>query len=440
MTIIVYCEQTGLLCPTSQVHGKITCSQCGEVDPKGHEVHVFQGAFCPLHQVIHYRWIHKDWSLFATDLFEKRRLADPHISAVPTESGIEKFFTKKYFWLVNGSNCTAPEFREVLWTGFEEDVDVLRRPSDTGYLKSKPLGIQAPYLSALYEWLLSRSEWDEYKELVQYSQLPKQEKQQINKTITSPTPTNIFKFLWMFRRFIPGWNTNRTLGRRPHSALIIDEIRWSTGRMDGLEKKEIETLEKIGPESEYWGVWEDLWPKTSKLNGAISDFHQEFKYLGISYGQTLELMDGSPGNAGRTWQEVISNMVNWPLVFQKGGMIASEGQNHKAGFINNFSSYLAAASQVKVLSTSSTSPLITSMPLEWVLSSRDPLSFTFQAPDLTKSCLQETLLALTSWIIGKDQTPVKLFVSQSLSQNNRWFLSFEVRLQNTSVEIIEKPE
>jgi hypothetical protein len=201
------------LFPTYTSHGNVICSQCGEVNPETHEFFEFIGAYCPFDKEIHYRWINRDWSLLKPPLLRRRLRDEPIVTPVKTEYSIDSHFLKEFVW--NGdTSCFALDYLEVRWTGFEQETNTLLRPADTGYSQISQVGMHTPFLAAIIEWLLNEDAHVEIADLSKHSLLPTREKNAIQRAVMIPTPSNIFKMLWVMHRLIPGWHHKRSLGRR----------------------------------------------------------------------------------------------------------------------------------------------------------------------------------------------------------------------------------
>ncbi|MHA2501620.1 MAG: hypothetical protein ACXAE3_01925, partial [Candidatus Kariarchaeaceae archaeon] len=329
----------------TQLHqGRIVCTNCGteisdhtQTDTRYHKFFQYVGAFCPFEKMIHYRWIPTDYALEEDPILRPKQAIEPSILPKKTEYGAERHFLKSQFW--NGKeNCYDPGYIEVFWSDFEESQLSLLRPTDTGYLKTNNNGIHTPFIGATIEWLLKKHLWDEIVKLTKHSSFAKREKDIILKAVTQPTPSNIFKLLWTFKRFIPGWNSKRSLGKRSPSMLIQDEIRWTTNRLEDLDKVDRERLIRSVSEPSHWNTWPELWPVEWELGSSLAEFGPHLSLIGIHYdqeGKELGLIT-SPKKHERSWMEIAEKMIEWPVNVNKGGEInQSLSQRTERGFVSS---------------------------------------------------------------------------------------------------------
>jgi hypothetical protein len=419
--------------------GEVICGHCGEVNPDSHEYFEFIGAFCPIDKEIHYRWINVDWMNRSVKILRKKTKDEPLITPIKTEHGIENYFLKQLVWAAD-VDCLTPDYIEVLWTGIELGNQPLLRPADTGYSQLNRRGIHAPVLAALFEWLLQESSHLQIAELAKHCSLPSREKNSIIRAVTLPTPSNIFNMLWVMHRLIPGWHHKRSLGRRSPSLLLQDEIRWTTNRLEDLNKRDRERLIRCGPEQEYWGSWADLWPTDLPIGNTLSEFGSELKMLGIDYGETLKLITNPNRiSGGRSWVEVAVRFIHWPLMMKKGGIIdLKRSKQLTTGFMENLQRSLSVSTFVAAKSDSHWFAYIMSrLPLCWIRDEQDAsLSFTTNIDDISAELLQQTLLVLEPWFNGKTDLNV-CFIIQGKQpvKLNRVVNSFTKRIKSVNITV-----
>jgi len=437
--IVVLC--IGKLVPCKVEHGRTTCTSCGLIDPN-HEIYEFMGSYCEYHKSIHYRWINKDWSQQNTKLFRKRRIEDPIISPIPTENSLERFYLRGYFWVINLSTCSSPDFNEVMWTGYEESESILLRSMDTGYRLINQHGVHAPILASIFEWFLHRYIWVELRELVAISNLTQQLKNSIINAIDNPTPTNVFKFLWSFHNYIPGWHSSRSLGRRSPSLLLQDEIRWTTNRITDLDESELKRLKKCGPEEDLWGSWKEMWPTEVELTGNLTEFGSELIRIGIKYTNQMDIVfDNGLVKNSRTWDEVAIKLIEWPLEFDIGGILNhSNSIRSNNGFISNLQKKISI-SVPKIIESKNNNwedYLKVRMPLSWELieTNENIITFTLSSEQVNENMLNNTLRSLEPWIKNQANHDVLLIIIGDISNNHRTLLnSMTKRLIGTLVKI-----
>ncbi|MHA2253024.1 MAG: hypothetical protein ACXAD7_21860 [Candidatus Kariarchaeaceae archaeon] len=446
---IVKCDlyPDGGLFPTFTKHGNAICSQCGEVNPESHAFFEFIGAYCPFDKEIHYRWINRDWSLLKPPLLRRRVRDEPIITPIKTEYGIDKHFLKEFVW--NGDkSCFTPDYLEVRWTGFEQEANTLLRPADTGYSQISQVGMHTPFLAAIIEWLLNEDAHIEIANLSKHSLLPTREKNAIQRAIMIPTPSNIFKMLWVMHRLIPGWHHKRSLGRRSPSLLLQDEIRWTTNRLDDLDKVDRERLFRCGPEEDHWGVWPELWSKDISLGKTLAEFGPELHRLGIEYGETLKLIEKpNTSKNERSWLDIAAKLVHWPLSMEKGGKINLEGSTRLLnGFVANLKKNIGVSIAPQSLNRRKWQAYISSrLPLCWIEEkTRDHKhsTFTTSVTSLAVEILQSTLLCLEPWIRGETDHKLTFVIKGVVPENLLQAVkSFEMRIQdyNIFVEISSHP-
>ncbi|MHA2405029.1 MAG: hypothetical protein ACXADH_18700 [Candidatus Kariarchaeaceae archaeon] len=431
-------NQRGLI-PTRLISGEVICSHCGEVNPDSHEYFEFIGAFCPIDLEIHYRWINIDWTNRPPKIFRKKTKDEPLITPIKTEHGIEKYFLKQLVWDGN-EKCLTPDYIEVLWTGIESNNEPLLRPADTGYSQLNRKGIHAPVLAALFEWLLLESSHLQIAELAKHCSLPPREKNSIIRAVTLPTPSNIFNMLWVMHRLIPGWHYKRSLGRRSPSLLLQDEIRWTTNRLEDLNKRDRDRLLRCGPEQEYWGSWQDLWPSEITLGNTLSEFGPNLKMLGIDYGESLKLIaNPNKTSGGRSWVEVAVRFIHWPLMMKKGGIIDLERSAHlTTGFMDNLQRSISVSTVVTTKTDSHWFAYIMSrLPLCWIRDEQDAsLLFTTNFDDVSPELLQQTLLVLEPWFNGKCDLNIGfIFQGKQPPPLNSVVSSFTKRINSVNVSV-----
>jgi hypothetical protein len=434
----VKCPEDNLLYPCHDSDFNIICTNCGAVDSSSHKNFEFLGAYCPYHKQIHYRWIEKEFGFDELNELRLRNFTDASISPSSTDNGIEKFFLKEYFWQTNEGICMAPDYIEVQFTGIE-DVMILRRPTDTGYHSISSLGIYAPFLSAVFEWLYHEKEWNELLELVKVKNIAENEKSIIYKAIKQPTPTNIFQLLWTFKQYIPNWPNNRKLGRRPPSNLIIDEIRWTSGLIQDLNHKEIEKLRKSVSEDSYWASWPEIWPEEVSLNRPINEIGTELKRIGLKYTSRLQLIENPDITKNeRSWKDIIVKMKNWSIKYEKGGKIDKSSSIIKSnGFFERLQEYLGASEKARNKEANS-NHLKIYLPLEWNLVKEDKgcIYFKYSEELLNKEILAKTLIALKPWIEGKELLKVMIILEEKqINGQSSLVQSFQSRIENTNIFI-----
>jgi len=441
-------ERSKGLVSTILDQNRLICSNCGTVvsdqyrtDTTAHLFYEFIGAFCPIDKMIHYRWIRTTWSVSEHPEIRPREEHEALILPKSTEVGAEKYFKKGYYWnSEDGNTCYDPGFTEVVWSDFDDSKFVLLRPTDTGYLKINTQGIHTPFIAALIEWLLKQDQWNELAELASKSVIHDREKKIIKKAVAQPTPSNIFKFLWTFKRYIPGWNSKRSLGKRSPSMLIQDEIRWTTNRLEDLDEVDRERLIRYGPEPQYWGVWPELWPKELELGSTLADFGPHLGKIGLDYDQSLRLIhDPDIKKNQRSWMEMADKMIQWPINIKKGGQIDKNlSQRGDRGFVDNLKNNLAVAIEKRVEPKGKwVEYLVLNLPLVWQKNG-EALHFTADTTFIEKDDLQQTLKVLKPWVTDETNAEVKLEFENEIPSKLAYLVrSMKKRFEDTPVHIFQ---
>ncbi len=426
---VIECGSDQLFPLREDLHEEV-CPCCGEVDPIiTHRRFEFKGAFCPSHKQIHYRWIPKDWEIDTPQLFVESKPDTFVIKAEETETGHHRFYTSKVVWNIQ---CAAEKFLEVQWSGFDDDIDQLLRPLNTGYRQMNVDGAYLPFLSAIFEWLQCEDQWDEFKRLVDISNLSPKEKEKVHIAISHPTASNVFKMLWTFHRLIPDWNPKRKLGRRSPSALLIDELLWTVYDSDELSTERKKQFLKYGPEEAYWGAWKDIVPVPEKLNGGFTQFKSYLPYIGLVAGEHLTLVTKSTKNH-RSWTEVAQRLFQWESSYDRLGKLSPDS-GKEPSFVGNFIKKLSLTKVKPSKSPKSPLRLLTRLPICWM---KTKGGFELNRELLTQNNLEKTLISLEPWIEEEDHTSLNLRIKLSTKSEPEKFLveSFKMRLSHTSIKI-----
>jgi hypothetical protein len=246
--------------------------------------------------------------------------------------------------------------------------------------------------------------------------------------------------LWVMHRLIPGWHHKRSLGRRSPSLLLQDEIRWTTNRLEDLNKRDRDRLLRCGPEQEYWGSWQDLWPSEITLGNTLSEFGPNLKMLGIDYGESLKLIaNPNKTSGGRSWVEVAVRFIHWPLMMKKGGIIDLERSAHlTTGFMDNLQRSISVSTVVTTKTDSHWFAYIMSrLPLCWIRDEQDAsLLFTTNFDDVSPELLQQTLLVLEPWFNGKCDLNIGfIFQGKQPPPLNSVVSSFTKRINSVNVSV-----
>ena len=430
---VVECGKEQLY-PISEEYADEVCSKCGELNPRDtHRVFKFIGAFCTQHSQIHYRWVPEDWETRQPELFKRSNRSERIIKAESTEAGHHRYFDHKLLWK---EPCKGVLYLEVQWTGFEDGIDGLFRPLNTGYKVVNTQGAFLPFLAALYEWLLYKNKWSELHKLVENSRLDPKEKQALITAIHTPTPSNIFHMLWIFHKIIPDWNIKRKLGRRSPSQLLIDELLWTCRTPDSLQSTVLKRLKRYGPEDDYWGRWVDIVPDSKKLLLGFAVMKEDLRYIGLRFDNSISLIS-SPSRSARTWIDVAQRMMQWETSYDADGKINNESAKHPS-FIANLLKRLTTVPIQTSLAKKHIllkNNLLVSMPLCWM---KVENTYVLRQDFITQSNLEKTLNVLEAWIIGENISKLNLSIRVNGAESKKLYLieSFQKRLDNTPISLI----